>query len=196
MTGTHETPAPPNVPLLLTPAEAATALGVTVGQLRDWRGAGRGPAYHRIGVRLIRYPATTLHQHTTPPLLAVRKAPLMTVRTITGNLAANPETVHAGSITITKIRVVENTGEYRAGTWHPHPTPTTHHVGARFELGENTAATLHKGDLVIGREHTETWDDNTGTHQYRRVIDADHIGVDLNRVVAHIRIVTTEDSGD
>lgn len=39
----------------------------------------------------------------------------MSTRTITGNLAADIETVQAGSITITKFRVIENTGEYRAG---------------------------------------------------------------------------------
>ena len=73
----------------------------------------------------------------------------MSVRTITGNLAADPEVVQAGSIPITKLRVIENTGEYRQRKWHTHDTATTHFVEARFELGENAAASLHKGDAVI-----------------------------------------------
>jgi single-strand DNA-binding protein len=88
----------------------------------------------------------------------------MSTRTITGNLAADPEVVKAGSINITKFRVIENTGEYRSGKYVEHDTPTTHFVEAKFELGENTAATLHRGDpvIVIGREHTNSWgpDDN------------------------------------
>ena len=34
----------------------------------------------------------------------------MSTRTITGNLAADPEVVKAGSVSITKLRVIENTG--------------------------------------------------------------------------------------
>jgi hypothetical protein len=34
----------------------------------------------------------------------------MSVRTITGNLAADPEVMQAGSIRITKLRIIENTG--------------------------------------------------------------------------------------
>jgi single-strand DNA-binding protein len=118
----------------------------------------------------------------------------MSTRTITGNLAANPEIVQAGSINITKFRVIENTGEYRGGKYVEHETPTTHFVEAKFELGENTAATLHRGDPVIvtGREHTNSWgpDDN---RSYGRVIDADTVGVDLSRAVAQIRRTTKAD---
>ncbi|WP_404444636.1 hypothetical protein LG315_12320 [Microbacterium marinum] len=64
----------------------------------------------------------------------------MSIRTITGNLAADPEVVQAGTIQITKLRVIENTGEYRQGKYQPHDTPTTHFVEARFELGQNAAA--------------------------------------------------------
>ena len=35
----------------------------------------------------------------------------MSTRTITGNLATDPEVVQAGSIRITKLRMIENTGE-------------------------------------------------------------------------------------
>ena len=118
----------------------------------------------------------------------------MSTRTITGNLADDPEVVPAGSIQITKFRVIENTGEYRQGKWQAHENPTTHFIEARFELGENAAATLHKGDavIVVGREHTSSWDSNDGK-KYGRVIDADNIGPDLNRAVAQIRRVTRDD---
>ncbi|AMM22902.1 hypothetical protein AX769_22485 (plasmid) [Frondihabitans sp. PAMC 28766] len=112
----------------------------------------------------------------------------MSTRTITGNLANDPEVVPTGSISSTKFRFIENTGDYRHGKFAPHDTPTTHHVEARFELGQTTAATLHKGApvAVVGREHTNSWgpDDN---RSYGRIIDADIIGVDLNRAVAHVR---------
>jgi single-strand DNA-binding protein len=120
----------------------------------------------------------------------------MSTRTITGNLAADPEVVQAGSIQITKLRVIENTGEYRKGEWHPHPDLTTHFVEAKFELGENVAATLHKGDavIVVGREHTSSWGDE-GAKRYGRVLDAENIGVDLNRAVAQVRRVSRDDNG-
>lgn len=111
----------------------------------------------------------------------------MSVRTITGNLAADPEVVQAGSIQITKLRVIENTGEYRQGKWQAHPDATTHFVEARFELGQNAAATLSKGDavIVVGREHTNSWGEE-GAKQYGRVIEADNIGADLSRATATI----------
>ncbi len=120
----------------------------------------------------------------------------MATRTITGNLATDPEVVKAGSIEITKLRVIENTGEYRNGKFVAHETPTAHFVEARFELGQNVAATLHKGDavIVVGKEHTNSWEKD-GEAQYGRVINADAIGADLSRAVAQIRRVTTEDDG-
>jgi len=112
----------------------------------------------------------------------------MTTRTITGNLATDPEVITAGSIQITKLRVIENTGEYRSGKWLAHDTATTHFVQAKFELGQNVAASLHKGDavIVVGREHTESWGDDD-ERQYGRVIEAVNVGPDLNRAVATVR---------
>ena len=109
-------------------------------------------------------------------------------RTISGNLAADVEVVKAGSINITKFRVIENTEEYRAGKYVQHADPTTHFVEAKFELGENAAATLHKGDavIIVGRERTSSWGPE-GSKNYGRVLDADHIGADLSRAVAQIR---------
>lgn len=37
----------------------------------------------------------------------------MSVRFITGNLAADPEVQAAGKVSITKLTVLENTAEYR-----------------------------------------------------------------------------------
>lgn len=120
----------------------------------------------------------------------------MSTRTVIGNLAADPEVVQAGSIAITKFRVIENTGEYRQGKWHAHPDATTHFVEARFELGENAAATLHKGDavIVVGRERTSSWGEEDNK-RYGRVINAENIGPDLTRAVAQVRRVTRDDDG-
>lgn len=120
----------------------------------------------------------------------------MATRTITGNLAADPEVVQAGSIKITKFRVIENTGEFRKGEYLEHDTPTVHFVEAKFELDENAAATLRKGDavIVVGREHTNSWGPDDAK-QYGRVIDAENIGASLARAVAQVRRVVAEDSG-
>jgi len=111
----------------------------------------------------------------------------MSTRTITGNLAADPEAVQAGSVQIVKLRVIENTGEYRGGKWHSHDTPTTHFVEAKFELGANVFASLHKGDavVVVGREHTVSWGDE-GNRKSGRSIDADTIAADLSRATVAV----------
>lgn len=111
----------------------------------------------------------------------------MATRTITGNLAADPEVVQAGNVSITKFRVVENTGDFRGGKFVEHDTPTTHFVEAKFELGANAAESLHKGDevTVTGPEHTESWGDGDAK-QYGRVIEADQIGVSLRRATVTI----------
>jgi len=121
----------------------------------------------------------------------------MSTRIIIGNLATDPETVPAGSITITKLRVIENTGGYRNGQWAADAETTTHFVDAKFQLGENAAATLHRGDpvIVIGNERTESWGDDDSKH-YGRVIDAVNIGPDLRHAVAQVRRVTRTDSGE
>lgn len=40
---------------LLTGAEAAGWLGVSIRTLEDWRLRGGGPIYHKLGKRLVRY---------------------------------------------------------------------------------------------------------------------------------------------
>lgn len=128
-------------------------------------------------------PSQAPTQSATP----TRRRTLMTTRTIAGNLAADPEVVTAGTIQITKLRVIENTGEYRNGTWRNHDTATTHFVEARFELGDNAASSLHKGDavIVIGREHTTSWG-SEGAKYYGRVVEAESIGADLTRATVTI----------
>ncbi|MDU0328498.1 hypothetical protein RWH43_17195 [Microbacterium sp. KSW2-21] len=109
----------------------------------------------------------------------------MSTRTITGNLAVDPEAVQAGRVQIVKLRVIENTGEYRAGEWTPHDAPTTHFVEAKFELGEHVLASLHKGDavIVVGYERTVTWGEGED-RRHGRVLEADAIGPDLSRATA------------
>jgi single-strand DNA-binding protein len=121
----------------------------------------------------------------------------MSARIIIGNLATDPETVPAGTITITKLRVIENTGAYRNGQWAADAETTTHFVDAKFELGENVAATLHRGDpvIVVGHERTESWGDDD-MKRYGRVIDAVNIGPDLRHAVAQVMRVSRKDSGE
>ncbi|PPH55776.1 single-stranded DNA-binding protein [Rathayibacter sp. AY1E1] len=113
----------------------------------------------------------------------------MSTRTITGNLATDPEAVQAGRVQIVKLRVIENTGEYRAGEWTPHKAPTTHFVEAKFELGDHVLASLRKGDavIVVGYEHTVAWGEGEN-RRTGRMIEADAIGPNLTRATA---VVTT-----
>jgi hypothetical protein len=38
-----------------TPQQVAADLGVTLGTLRNWRSENRGPAYHKLSPKLVRY---------------------------------------------------------------------------------------------------------------------------------------------
>ncbi|PPI19456.1 hypothetical protein C5D44_17460, partial [Rathayibacter sp. AY1B5] len=75
--------------------------------------------------------ATENPSTSTGPTNRTSRRRQMSTRTITGNLAADPEAVQAGRVQIVKLRVIENTGEYRAGEWTPHDAPTTHYVEAK-----------------------------------------------------------------
>ncbi|MCJ1675418.1 single-stranded DNA-binding protein [Rathayibacter sp. VKM Ac-2929] len=113
----------------------------------------------------------------------------MSTRTITGNLAADPEAVQAGRVQIVKLRVIENTGEFRGGEWTAHEAPTTHFVEAKFELGEHVLTSLHKGDavIVVGYERTVAWGEGEN-RRTGRVLEADAIGPNLTRATA---VITT-----
>jgi single-strand DNA-binding protein len=101
----------------------------------------------------------------------------MAQRTIWGHLPAKPVVQDAGRTKVTRFRVIENTGAYRAGKWVEDETPTTHLVEAWFEVGV-TAAALNEGDgvIVVGKEHTEKWMKNDAP-QYNRVLKAERFGI-------------------
>lgn len=121
------------------------------------------------------------------PARTSRKRIMGNSRTITGRLATDPEQVQAGRVQIVKLRVIENTGEYRKDEWVPHDDPTTHFVETKFQLATNVLESLRKGDAVIvtGQEHTVSWGTDTNK-RYGRVVHADHIGIDLTRHTAQI----------
>ncbi|GAB3611560.1 hypothetical protein GCM10027414_36860 [Humibacter ginsengiterrae] len=102
----------------------------------------------------------------------------MAERTIWGHLAADPTTQQAGKATVTKFRVIENTGALRDGKWTEDEEPTTHYVEAWFQLGDAAASELTKGAgvIVVGRERSEKWESIEGT-RYGRVIRAERFGV-------------------
>lgn len=120
----------------------------------------------------------------------------MSTRTITGNLATDPEAVQAGRVQIVKLRVIENTGEFRQGEWTEHEAATTHFVEAKFELGAHVLASLHKGDavIVVGYEHTVSWGEGE-KKRYGRIIEADAIGPNLTRVTAVLTTATQRAAG-
>ena len=51
-----------NAAALLTPDEAANFLNIKVRTLEKWRQKHTGPAYHRLGVRCIRYSQNALQE--------------------------------------------------------------------------------------------------------------------------------------
>ena len=106
-------------------------------------------------------------------------------RYLVGNLAEEPETRQAGRVQIVTLTVLENTAQYHGNERIEGHKPLRHIVEAKFELGENVAATLHKGDavVIVGAERDASFDGNEGT-VYRRVIDASHVGVDLVNATA------------
>ncbi|GAA0989977.1 hypothetical protein [Subtercola frigoramans] len=68
--------------------------------------------------------------------------------------------VQAGRIQVTKLTVVEDTGECRGGTYVEHTDATTQFIEAKFGLGENAAVTLRTGGaaIVIGRKASNAMD--------------------------------------
>lgn len=120
----------------------------------------------------------------------------MSVRFITGNLAADPEVQAAGKVSITKLTVLENTAEYRGDQRVEGLKPLSHSVEAKFELGAGAASSLHKGDavIVVGHERDASFEGTDGGVVYRRVIDATHIGPDLGRATAVVTRIPRENS--
>jgi single-strand DNA-binding protein len=120
----------------------------------------------------------------------------MSVRFITGNLAADPEVQAAGKVSITKLTVLENTAEYRGDQRVEGLKPLSHSVEAKWELGAGAASSLHKGDavIVVGHERDASFEGTDGGVVYRRVIDATHIGPDLGRATAVVTRTPRETS--
>lgn len=121
----------------------------------------------------------------------------MSVRYIIGNLAKDPVVRQAGRVEIVQLTVLENTATYRGDERVPGLVPLNHWVEAKFELGANAAASLHEGDavVIVGYERDASFDGDDGT-QYRRVIDATHIGADLARATAVITRKPRKDASE
>ena len=113
----------------------------------------------------------------------------MTTRTLTGHLARDAQHETGPGWERTTLILHEPTGTYRAGEWTPDPAPTEHLIYASHELARRAAGLRHGDALVItGREYTLTWTDReTLDRHQRRVIDADHIGVDLRHMEVRAR---------
>lgn len=106
-------------------------------------------------------------------------------RYLVGNLAEEPETRQAGRVQIVTLTVLENTAQYQGGERVEGHKPLRHIVEAKFELGSNVLASLHKGlpVVVVGQERDASFEGKEGT-VFRRVIDASSIGPDLARSTA------------
>lgn len=59
--------------ILLTPEQTAERLGVTVGTLANWRTAGDGPPYVKMGSKLVRYPEDDLRSWLTENTVRTQK---------------------------------------------------------------------------------------------------------------------------
>lgn len=109
----------------------------------------------------------------------------MGYRYLVGNLAEEPETRQAGRVQIVTLTVLENTAQYQGGERIEGHKPLRHIVEAKFEMGSNVLASLHKGMpvIVVGQERDASFEGREGT-VFRRVIDASSIGPDLARSTA------------
>lgn len=106
-------------------------------------------------------------------------------RYLVGNLAEEPETRQAGRVQIVTLTVLENTAQYHGNERIEGHKPLRHIVEAKFELGSNVLASLHKGlpVIVVGQERDASFEGKEGT-VFRRVIDATSVGPDLARSTA------------
>lgn len=56
---------------LLTEREASAYLSISIGTLGNWRSVGRGPLYHKIGGRAVRYSMSDLRDFVNDSRVAV-----------------------------------------------------------------------------------------------------------------------------
>jgi len=106
----------------------------------------------------------------------------MTMLTVTGNLAGDPEiryTQHGKAVVSLTVMTSRRTKE--GDQWVDVDT-TAWKVSAWERLAENVVETLHKGDpvVVVGTAAENSWEKDGQT--YRRIeITAKHVGLDLTR---------------
>lgn len=119
----------------------------------------------------------------------------MTHRYITGNLAEDPVVRQAGKVQIVKLTVLENTATYRGTERIAGHQPLRHIVEAKFELGANIVASLHKGNpvIVVGYERDASFEGKDGT-VYGHIIDAAHVGPDLAHATAVVTRTASKDT--
>jgi len=106
----------------------------------------------------------------------------MTMVTITGNLAADPELRYTQQgKAVTSITVMSSRRTKEGEQWVDVDT-TPWKVTSWERLAENVAETLHKGDpvIVMGNAAENSWEKDGQT--YRRIeVTAKHVGLDLTR---------------
>ena len=106
----------------------------------------------------------------------------MTMVTITGNLAADPELRYTQQgKAVTSITVMSSRRTKEGEQWVDVDT-TAWKVTSWERLAENVVETLHKGDpvIVMGNAAENSWEKDGQT--YRRIeVTAKHVGLDLTR---------------
>jgi single-strand DNA-binding protein len=117
----------------------------------------------------------------------------MTMLTVTGNLAGDPEMRYTQQgKAVTTITVMTSRRTKQGEQWVDVDT-TPWKVTAWERLAENVAETLHKGDpvVVVGTAAENSWEKDGQT--YRRIeVTAKHVGLDLTRRRA---VVMQDDKG-
>jgi single-strand DNA-binding protein len=106
----------------------------------------------------------------------------MTMLTITGNLAADPELRYTQQgKAVTSMTVMTSRRTKEGEQWVDVDT-TAWKVTSWERLAENVAETLHKGDpvVVVGTAAENSWEKDGQT--FRRIeVTAKHVGADLTR---------------
>ncbi len=99
-----------------------------------------------------------------------------------GWVGTDPETIEAGTTTMTKLRV-GCTPRYRKGNDYHDGETSWYTVNAWRTLGANVARSVHKGDPVVvrGRLKTDVWERDDGSVSTTLVVDATYVGHDLSR---------------
>jgi single-strand DNA-binding protein len=119
---------------------------------------------------------------------------MSTAVTLTGNLAADPETTFGRNGTaITKLRVATSRRIKKNDEWQDTET-TFWRVTTFGKLAENIADSCKKGDpvIIVGRAYQEEWQTPQGEKRSTMRVTADHVGLNLTR---HAATSKKHDSG-